>query len=603
MTDTSSSSTPGPGRPAPAPRKRRTWRRLFLFLFLGFGLLLFFGLFFGGPVLPNSMVLVLDVRSEVPERTDQDFFQLILEQPERDLITVRRAFRRAAMDPRVRGLLVRVGSSSMGFGRVEEFRALIQEFESSGKFVVSVLESADTLGYFLATSAQRVFMDRSSTLHFVGVGMQAYFLGDALREFHVEPDFVRVGDYKGAYEEVMGSQPSEEFQRSMNETLDSLFATLVSGIADARGTTFDEVRTAIDQGPFDHVEAVAAKLVDKALYQDEVGEYLRRVGGSNLESVTISRYVKEGGFQIPGRVALIHVDGMIVDNAGSSAGSFGGSAGANLVVPAIRDARESDDIVGLVVRVNSPGGMLSASEAIWRELSITRGTKPVVVTMGDVAASGGYYVAMGADYVFARSGTVTGSIGIFGGKIVIGGVLERFKVNEHRATRGNRAGIYDVHRKFDDDERLAIEKMLRAGYDQFLERVSKARSKNVAEVDAVAQGRVWTGEQALERGLVDGIGGTQEAFLKVCELAGVAAEEEGEMVLFPRERSLVELLIDDNTAGGSYLESRQELLESVFPGESGISSEVARVIRAMWQVGFLDGRNAMVMLPFAVSIR
>lgn len=601
MTDIPASLPSHPDPRAAAPRRRRRWRRLFLLLVLGFVLMMVLGIFFGGPVLPDSMVLVLDVRGDVPERADQDFFRLLLEGQTNDVVTVRRALRRAADDPRVRGLIVRVGMPQMSLGRVQEFRALIDEFESSGKFAVSVLESADTLGYFLASAADRVFLDRSTSLHLVGLGMQALFLGDALRGFHVEPDFVRVGEYKGTYEQFTGSEPSEAFQSSMSETLDSLFSTLVEGIAEARGISQEEVRDAIDRGPFEHADVVETKLVDGALYRDEVRDYLRRIGGETAESVSVALYAEERAYHIPGRIALIHVDGMIVDHTDGSASPLGAGAGANLIVPAIREARESEDIVGLVVRVNSPGGMLSASEAIWRELSLTREKKPVVVSMGDVAASGGYYIATAADAIFAHAGTVTGSIGIFGGKIVMGGVFDKFDVNVYRDTRGKRAGIYDLSRKFNDDERVAMQKTLTTGYDQFLDRVVGGREMAVESVEAVAQGRVWTGAQALERGLVDGLGGIQEAFLKVCEKAGVSAIEEGPMVLFPREQSLVDLIVGEGSGGGSYLCSRPVLVESVLP--DGVGADVVNALRAIGRMGFLDGRRAMTLLPFAVSVR
>jgi protease-4 len=264
---------------------------------------------------------------------------------------------------------------------------------------------------------------------------------------------------------------------------------------------------------------------------------------------------------------------------------------------AFREARDNDSIKAIVLRIDSPGGSLSASEAVWREIEITRKNKPVVASMGDVAASGGYYIATACDSVVAHPATVTGSIGIFGGKMVVADLLSRLKINVQVAKRGARAGIYDLGRKFSDDEKTAIARLLGDGYEKFVKSVSDGRKIPVEKIEALAQGRVWTGRQAKERGLIDKLGGLETAIREARERAGLDAEGPLEPVLVPRDRGLLELLVESDTA------SRYLSMSTMEPGSLGFYRMAYEQVEALLRMGILDGRHRMVLMPYLFRVR
>lgn len=588
---------------SPSRKKTPALPRWLVIFFVGFvlvsaGFLIFlYSLVRTVPVSGN--VLVLDLRTAVSERSEFDLVQQLLGGSTLDLVRLRAGLKNAAEDPGVHGIVLRVGAPGMSLGQVGEIRTLLAAFRQRGKFVASVLESADTMGYYLATVANEVYLDRSCTLQLVGLEMQSYFLGEALSSLGLRADLVRIGEYKGAYEHFTRAEASPAYLEAMQSTLDSLFETLVEGIAESRGVEPADVREWIDGGPYTPERALGAGLIDHLVYRDEIKAQIDRLGRIDSRSVPMSAYAEQSGLTTAGAIGLIVVDGMIVEGEGDGVSPLGQLASAERVQQALRQARESEQIEAVVVRVNSPGGTLSASEALWREIKITNAVKPVVVSMSDLAASGGYYIATAARRILAHPGTLTGSIGVFGGKVVIGDLLDRFNVRVVTARRGRKAGMFDLHRSFDDEERQAMRALLRAGYDQFIERVAEGRNKESEAVETMAQGRVWTGKQALDRGLIDQLGGLDSALAEACRLAGISrGSPSAEFVLLPPARTLYELL----TRRGARSRYLLDLGRDVGDGARALPA-LLELARGVSEYGVLDGGHSLAMLPWVVRLR
>ena len=589
--------------PAPARRSRKRRSGCFVFAVVavaGLGLVGLFMPFFQSAVVPAGSVLVVDVRDALPEHSELDMLEQLFGVTGNDLVAVHAAVSRAARDPRVSGLLLRVGRPAIGLGRIEELRSLVERFRGTGKFVVSVLESADTRGYFLASAADEVYVDRIAGIDLLGLQAQAVFVGDVLGKVGLEADMVRVGRYKGAYEQLVGSEATPEFREALQATLDSLFSTVVEGIASGRGMSTDQVERLIDEGPLTPERALEANLVDGMLYRDEVLATLTKSHRGNvpLTEVSVSGYLGASA-RLPERgVALVHVTGTIVDRQGNSLTPMGGIAGADRFRQAIRAAREDVNVAAVVVRVDSPGGTLSGSEAMWREMMLTKAVKPVVVSMGDVAASGGYYIATGAHRVVAQRGSITGSIGVFGGKFVLGGLLKKLGAHVETASRGAHAGLFDTHRSFNDEERQTVEKLLGEAYAQFLARVSTGREFGRERAESLAEGRVWTGQQALENGLVDVHGGLAVAIEEAQQLAGLGRNGLIEPVLFPAEKSLLDLFAGPE-AGPGYLRSLRQLSSGSMDGGAFALS----IADALDRLGIFDGGKPLALLPYVLRVR
>jgi protease-4 len=339
----------------------------------------------------------------------------------------------------------------------------------------------------------------------------------------------------------------------MTESLNrDMFDQLVRGIAEGRKKSEQEIRALIDQGPFVPEEALRVGLVDDLAYEDELddreptlGNHDKgRIEGQNYQRITPASV----GFRPRSRIALVYAVGTIASGKSTFDPLNGTVLGSDTLIEQIRDARDDDSIKAIVLRVDSPGGSALASDVIWRELMITRdadNTRPLIVSMSDLAASGGYYIALGGDAIVAQPGTLTGSIGVYTGKFVTTGTLEKLGANIEATSRGKHAEIYSPDRRFTKEERAKIEESMQVVYDQFIERTAAARHMTPEKVDEIAQGRVWTGAQAKQLGLVDELGGLYTAVDLAKQRARLPADEEVELVVYPPHRSFFEVLADE----------------------------------------------------------
>lgn len=529
----------------------------------------------------GARYLALDLQGSIPEQPSTDLGALLERRPP-SLRALVESVDRAARDPGVGALAVRVGMlPDAGWGKVQELRAAIARFRKSGKPAYAHVEFCGNKEYYLATACSRIYALPTAILDVSGLAAEVTFLRGTLDKLGVAAQFEGVGKYKNAPNQFTERGFTAPHREQMEALVDSLFEEYVRAIAEARGKTPEQVRALIDEGPYEARDAQAAGLVDELRYRDELGK--------NLEAavrLTPARYLREARpvFDTRKRIALVYTVGDIVPGA-SQGGALGGElAGSDTVAAGLRQAREDDGIRAAVLRVDSPGGFGPAADAIWREVELLRKRKPVVVSMGDYAASGGYYVAMAGDYVLAQPGTLTGSIGVFSGKFNLRGFYDKVGLSKELVLRGRNAALYSEYRPWSDEERAKVRAMNAAFYEDFVRRAAAGRKKSFEEIDALAQGRVWTGREAVAHGLVDRLGGFADAVQVAKERAGIPAGEDVALTVLPPAKGILETVLERQEEGQ---------LEALLP----------RDVRAFARWLALLGHGApMARLPFEISV-
>jgi protease-4 len=498
----------------------------------------------GGRPLGTGNILVLDLAGEIPEESPDDILGRWFAGERRTLLDITRMLRLAERDRGIGAVLVRVGPLDAGWGKTQELRDAIASFGRSGKPVVASLEYAGTREYYLATGAGRIVMVPSGMLLLNGIAAHLPFARRALDRVGVKAELEHVGEYKSAGELFARETPSPEHLEAISSMLDDLYEQLVEGIAKSRKLSGDSTRQLVDRGLLSAQQALEAGLVDDLAYGDEVTEWIRGRIPGRPEEIPEEAYLRRVRSRRGGaaRIAIVHVTGTIVPGR-SARGQFGGPmAGSETIARALTQARSDPGIRAIILRVDSPGGSGSASDIIWRETQLARRSKPLVVSMSDLAASGGYWVSMGADAIVAEPATLTGSIGVVGGKFDLGGFYRLVGIHWEVVQRGRNADLFtDVH-GFSEEQRRILRENLESFYRLFLEKVADGRNLKPPDVERVAGGRVWTGHQALERGLVDRLGGLEAAVESAREKAKIPKGKPLSLEVFPRGRSFFEAL-------------------------------------------------------------
>ncbi|GII55787.1 putative protease IV SppA (endopeptidase IV) [Planotetraspora thailandica] len=478
------------------------------------------------------LVLELDLTEGLSEGPPSDPLGAVLSMRRARLTDVLSGLKRARTDPRVRGLVVKIGGNPLGLGMVQELRAAVSRLREAGKSTIAFAETfgefgAGTVPYYLASAFEKVYLQPSGDVGLTGVTLEQRFLRDALAKAGVEYQLGQRHEYKTAANMFTQNRMTEAHRESAARIAESVTEQITAGIAAARSLEPAHVRELIDRGPFLGQEAVEAGLVDALKYRDEV--YAEALG-SDAHLLYVSRYAKAASLAKrlphPGEdvVALVHGSGAIrLGRSGRSPLGGGGAMGSDTMCAALRSARWDNKVKAIVFRVDSPGGSYVASDAIWREVVLAREAgKPVIVSMGDVAASGGYFVSMGADVIVAQPGTLTGSIGVFGGKPVVGELLGRLGVVTEAVSEGANASMFSPTREFSDEQWERVNTWLDRIYDDFVGKVARGRNMTRERAHELARGRVWTGADARESGLVDELGGVEDALTIARERAGLS---------------------------------------------------------------------------------
>jgi protease IV len=431
-----------------------------------------------------------------------------------------RALHEAADDRHVVGLIAKVGGL-WPWGAMQELRRGIQTFADSGKPALAWIETFGELGsrgmaaYVLATAFGELWLQPGGEVGLLGVGIETSFVRGTLDRLGIEPQFEQRHEYKNAADVLVRKEFTAAHREALERLTESVFDDAVNTIAESRRLTPDQVRELINTGPRTAAEAQAAGLVDKLGFRDQAYDAMRARTGGKPELLFADRWRPRRKIAPPphrrGHVALVDVRGVIAPGR-TRRSPMGRQAGSDTVSAQLRAAHDNDRARAVVMRVDSPGGSAVASEVIWREVCRLReDRKPVIVSMGDVAASGGYYISCPAEVIVALPATLTGSIGVYGGKMVVESLLERVGVSTGAVRQGAHALMYSSRRRFSDEERARFAATVDAIYNDFVAKVAEGRRRPLADVEAVARGRVWTGRDALEAGLVDELGGLRDA--------------------------------------------------------------------------------------------
>jgi protease IV len=478
-----------------------------------------------------ALLLELDL-TEVPVEVDADDpLARLRARGRHQLRPILRALHEAGSDKHVRGLIAKVGGA-LPWALMQELRRGVRAFAASGKPIVAWAESFGTgqsamSAYTLASAFDEIWLQPGGEVGPLGVGIETTFLRGALDRLGVEPQLEQRYEYKNAVDTLTRTEFTEAHREALDRLAESIYTDAVGEIADGRRLAHSEVRGLVDAAPRLANEALAAGLVDRLGYRDEVYADVRRRLGVN-QLMFAERWHPRRRPSIParrrGHVALVEVRGAI-GSGRSRRGPFGRQVGSDSVDAALRAAATDEHARAVVLHVDSPGGSAVASEAIWREVGRVRETgKPLIVSMGEAAASGGYFIACPADVIVALPATLTGSIGVFGGKLVVRGLLERVGLTTGTVSYGERSLMFSARRGFSTDERERLVAAIDAVYADFVAKVAAGRGRSIADIEAVARGRVWTGSDALGIGLVDELGGLRDAVRIARSRGGLPAD-------------------------------------------------------------------------------
>jgi len=487
-------------------------------------------------------------------------------------------FDKAMEDPEVGGMILRISDPEIGWAKTQQLRRSVKEFRKSGKKVYALLTGESLVGYLLACACDEVTLLPSAPLMLTGLRMEVYFFKDLLLKLGIEADVVSIGKYKTAADSLTRQSMSDEMREMLNSILDEYYRDLVSSLVEDRKLTTDTVLQILEQGPFFPREAMNLKLVDRVGYEDELYQYIEEGLPRYLDIVrdydhpvqavpqfNIFKFLFPQQAEVPqeaprNKIALIVASGTIVPGKRGDYPFREEIIAADDLIEQINECRDKSNVVAIVLRIDSPGGSALASDLIWHSVMKAREKKPVVSSLSDVAASGGYYMAMAANKVIAEPGTLTGSVGVITGKPVFMGMMEKIGVNMEVLSRGANSGIFSPARPFSAPERVIMEKLSKAVYDDFVDKIARSRNMTRESVLQAAEGRVWTGRQALSFHLVDDIGGMEKAILTAKELAGIPLTRDIEIEIYPRQLGLFDF-IQEMFTGGAFASMTMPLPE------------------------------------------
>jgi protease-4 len=533
------------------------------------------------------LVLELDLTDGIAEEPPADPVSAVLTMRRARLADLLEGLRRARSDQRVRALVIKVGGRPIGLATVQEIRRAVEEFRDAGKLTVAWAEtfgefSAGNVPYYLATAFDTIYLQPSGDLGLTGIAMERYFLRGTLEHLGVDFQVAKRHEYKSAAEQLTERSFSGPAREATERMAASVTDQLTEAIADRRRLDPVKVRELIDRGPFLAQQAHEAGLVDELGYRDEVYARVKKHAGPDAILLHLGRYQRsralaERARSLPSprqrHVALVYATGPIRRGRSGRGPLSGGAMGSDTISAALRAATADEGARAILLRVNSPGGSYVASDTIWREVVRARNAgKPVVVSMGDVAASGGYFIAMAADAIVAQAGTITGSIGVLSGKPVLGELLGRAGVTTDSVTEGAHSDMFNTTRPFSEDEWALVNNWLDHIYADFTGKVAEGRRMSQARVHELARGRVWTGADALANGLVDELGGMDRSAAIARRRAGLPST--APLRIYPRSTPF------DRLRPSS--ESRQAAL---VPGASVLAEAWGPVWRLAAQAG------------------
>lgn len=543
------------------------------------------------PMIASNSLLVLRLEGDVPEKAPVEIPLPAFE--EQSHLTVRDVWsglRRAADDSRIKGVLLVPRRMDIGWAKMQQIRDSLVGFRRSGKPVYALLRFPGTHEYYIATAADKIYAGPEDYLDLKGLRIESMFLKGSLDKLGIQMDVIHAGKYKDAGDIFTRTSMSPETREVMNQILDDYYGNLTQTIAAGRKKDAGAVRALIDQGPFISKDAMKDGLIDALGYEDQaVADLESRVKQSSLKKMELRDYL-HGLTPDPGRtkIALLVAEGTI--SQGTSEPAFGGEQGikSGSFTKIVQRLKSDSTIKGVILRVDSPGGDAIASDDILHAMKELSRAKPVVISMSDLAASGGYFISVTGDPIVASANTLTGSIGVITAKPNIHGLYDKLGISKDILTRGRFAAIDSDYRPLGDAEKAKIDQSVEATYRGFIDRVAAGRHKTFDQVAAIAQGRVWPGVQAKDNGLVDQLGGLDTAVDMMRQRAKLSATEKIDLVPYPPRRSLFELLMsraDDSAAA-----------------EVQVNAVLSRIPGGMWLRPALEG-GLLALMPYSIEVR
>jgi protease-4 len=523
---------------------------------------------------------------------------------------------KASKDKSIAGLVLDIQNPSSGQAKVEELRAAISRFRKAGKKVYAQLESAMPADYLVACACDEIVMPEGGMLLLPGIHAEATFYKGLLAKVGIQADFIHMGAYKGAAEPFTREKFSEPVRENMTSLIDSMYDEMVTTIVKSRPLSIAQAKDAIDRGLLTARRAKELGLIDRVAYPDTLRKELADTYKAE-PLVYVKNYGKKevdtdfsgpmGFFKLmqammggPSstsqsrgkKIAVIYAVGPIMTGE-SQSDPFGGSIlGSTTIVEALRDANKDKQVVAIVLRIDSPGGSALASDLIWHETQVIE--KPIVASMGDVAASGGYYIAMGADKILAAPGTLTGSIGVVGGKMAIRGLYEKLGITTETIERGRNSGIFYSSGPFTDSQRTVVSEMMEDVYQQFTTKAASGRKMPVEKLRDLAGGRVYSGTQAKDNGLIDGLGTLDDAIAEAKKLAGLESDADVKLEILPEPTNFFESLFGD-------LDKEEEV--SIGKGLEPLAPELIEIARKAYRLRKVFDQPAALVMPFELEIR
>ncbi len=579
----------------------KKWILLLIFVaFLVFAAILVVGLALekmtGGTIAPaiaSNTVLTVDLQGYYPEEPPDDLVGALFN---KEFVTLRKllyTFDKARQDKNIKGLYLRISPfENIGWAKAKEIRDAIMRVRSAGKSVTAYLEVASDKEYYIATAADKIYMPPGGMLLLDGLMIQQLFLKDTFAKVGVAWEEIHVGEYKSAVEAYTRTEMSDASREALSAVVNVLYEEIMRGMNTGRGFNENDADVAINGGPYlIAADAVNAGLVNELKYENKLRDEIGLGGDGPYHEVKYTDYMAHIPYPTSGdKIALIYATGVIVVGKNQDSGFDGKMMGSETISDWIHEAAEDEETKAIVMRVDSPGGSALAADIIWQAVQEAKAKKPVVVSMGDYAASGGYYISMGADYIFAEPTTLTGSIGIYFMRPLIGGLYEKLGARNQSLYRGNNAVMFDPTQPLNDLNRETMYNFLYTTYHDFVSKAAEGRKVDFESLEAVAQGRVWMGLHAVDNGLVDELGDLDSAVAKAQELAGLGHDAQPRLDVFPRKKDFFDLLREEKLPLASLIDL--DKLPAEFKPFVSIKN---------WQTYYKPG-EPMALLPFTLKV-
>ena len=575
---------------------------LFVFCFLFFILILIIGVAVGSGsedtvLVKENSVINLDitkVQHDYAGRFYNDEYNFLNDEPKDGLINVLKAIDAAKKDKKIKGITLTNTTSGLGMAQTKALRDKLADFKKSGKFVVSYADNYSQSDYYLSSVADSVYLNPVGEVEFKGLSSEVMFFKDFQEKSGIKFEVIRHGKYKSAVEPFLSNEMSPENREQLTALLNSVWSSMATDIAKSRKIPVEDLNSIAENLSARTPEmAKAAKLIDKIGYEDEFENGIRKAlkikKDEEINSVDILDYVQtaelaeilDGGKDI---IAVIYAQGEIMGGEGDL-----NIIGEGAMKEALKEAREDDDVKAIVLRVDSPGGSALTSELIWREIELTKKIKPVVVSMGNLAASGGYYISCNANRIFAEPNTITGSIGVFGVLPNLTELSNKVGVHSEQVSTHRNASGYSLFNPLEANTRAVVQESVERVYSTFVNRVAKGRKLTFEQVDAIGQGRVWSGADAIKIGLVDEIGGLDAAIKHAAKLGKTTSYHIED---YPEYEMTFEKLLSGRMP---FAQTKEEIIKEE------VGEENYRVIERMRRATQM--RGAQVILPYEIIIR